>query len=108
MTSSAQAAGHAAPASPGRRLSPLAFLLLAIVRGWRVVSPVLASGSCRFHPTCSAYALEAIQLHGGLRGGWMAVKRVGRCHPFSTGGYDPVPGSASSRSSTDLEVAHRG
>ena len=47
--------------------------------------------NCRFHPTCSEYAIEAVQRHGALRGGWMAAKRVGRCHPFNPGGYDPVP-----------------
>jgi putative membrane protein insertion efficiency factor len=98
-------AGTAAPRSRWR--SPLAYLLLALVRGWRVVSPYLAQGACRYYPTCSAYALEAIEVHGALRGGWLAVKRVGRCHPFHPGGYDPVPGTTSSRTSADLEVAHR-
>ncbi len=66
-------------------------LLIALVRFYRyAISPMLGR-NCRFHPTCSEYAIEAIERHGALRGGWMAVRRVGRCHPFNPGGYDPVP-----------------
>ena len=66
-------------------------VLIALVRFYRyAISPMLGR-NCRFHPTCSEYAIEAIERHGALRGGWMAAKRVGRCHPFNTGGYDPVP-----------------
>ena len=54
------------------------------------VSPLLPA-SCRFTPTCSAYALQAVEEHGALRGSWLAVKRIGRCHPFGGRGYDPVP-----------------
>ena len=56
----------------------------------RLLSPLLGA-NCRFYPTCSQYALGAIRAHGGLRGGWMAVRRVSRCHPFHEGGLDPVP-----------------
>jgi uncharacterized protein len=66
-------------------------LLIALLRFYRyAISPMLGR-NCRFHPTCSEYAIEAVQRHGALRGGWMAMKRVGRCHPFNPGGYDPVP-----------------
>ena len=56
----------------------------------RFISPGLPSG-CIYTPTCSVYTYEAIEKHGVLRGGWMGVKRIGRCHPFSKGGHDPVP-----------------
>jgi putative membrane protein insertion efficiency factor len=55
-----------------------------------LVSPWLGR-RCRFHPSCSSYAIEALERHGALRGGWLAVKRIGRCNPWSAGGYDPVP-----------------
>jgi putative membrane protein insertion efficiency factor len=60
------------------------------VRGWRVFSTRMTP-RCRFHPSCSAYALEALERHGAARGTWLAVKRVGRCHPWNPGGIDPVP-----------------
>ncbi|MHB1313713.1 MAG: membrane protein insertion efficiency factor YidD [Gemmatimonadaceae bacterium] len=66
-------------------------LLILFVRGYQMVlSPHLPS-SCRYYPTCSHYAIEALEKHGALRGGWLAIKRIGRCHPFRPGGYDPVP-----------------
>jgi len=66
--------------------------VLAPVRLYRrYLSPLKATPSCRFHPTCSAYAEEAIEVHGVLRGMVMATLRVLRCHPFHPGGYDPVP-----------------
>ncbi|MCX7556821.1 membrane protein insertion efficiency factor YidD [Xanthomonadaceae bacterium JHOS43] len=67
--------------------SPILFLL----RGYkRFISPLLGQ-HCRFHPSCSEYAMEAIQVHGHFRGGWLAVKRLARCQPFCEGGLDPVP-----------------
>jgi uncharacterized protein len=66
------------------------FLLLLIRRYRQLLSPLLPP-SCRFQPTCSAYALEAVTQHGAALGSWLAVKRILRCHPWSAGGYDPVP-----------------
>lgn len=72
-------------------MSPAAWLLRGLVRAYQLlVSPVLPA-SCRFHPTCSAYAIEALARHGAMRGAWLAVCRVGRCHPWNDGGFDPVP-----------------
>jgi hypothetical protein len=56
----------------------------------RTLSPLLGT-NCRFQPTCSEYASEALREYGGLRGGWLAIKRIGRCHPWGGSGYDPVP-----------------
>lgn len=55
------------------------------------LSPLKGGPTCRFHPTCSQYALEALERHGALKGSYLAVRRVLRCHPFHPGGYDPVP-----------------
>jgi len=69
----------------------LAKLFVLIVRGYQlVVSPWLPP-ACRYTPSCSQYAIEALQRHGALRGAWLAARRLARCHPFRPGGYDPVP-----------------
>ena len=66
-------------------------IVMAVLRGYRyAISPLLGQ-HCRFYPTCSCYALEAIEAHGLGRGGWFALKRVARCHPWHAGGFDPVP-----------------
>lgn len=71
--------------------SAAARLLMALVAGYRrFISPLLLP-RCRFAPSCSAYALGALAEHGALRGAWLAIRRVGRCHPFNPGGFDPVP-----------------
>jgi putative membrane protein insertion efficiency factor len=63
----------------------------ALIHAYRaILSPILGP-ACRFEPSCSHYALEAVERHGALRGSWLAACRVGRCHPFHPGGFDPVP-----------------
>ena len=66
-------------------------VLLWMIRAYRAYVSPLKPPSCRYAPTCSAYALEAVQRHGALKGGWLALRRFLRCHPFHKGGYDPVP-----------------
>lgn len=66
-------------------------LLVLVVRMYQVSLGPLLPAACRYTPSCSAYAIEALQRYGALKGGWMAVRRIGRCHPFRPGGYDPVP-----------------
>jgi hypothetical protein len=69
----------------------MARLLIWLVKAYRyLLSPMLGS-NCRFSPSCSRYAIEALHKHGALRGGWLTLRRVVRCHPWHAGGHDPVP-----------------
>src|SRR5690606_17338523 len=70
---------------------PAARALIALIRFYRVFIGPLLGPRCRFYPSCSAYGLEAITVHGALRGTWLTIRRIGRCHPFHPGGVDPVP-----------------
>jgi uncharacterized protein len=76
--------------TPDVRPTFFARVLMLPVRTWRLVSVHLPP-RCRFHPSCSQYALDALTLHGGRRGAWLAMRRVARCHPWHPGGFDPVP-----------------
>jgi uncharacterized protein len=69
----------------------MARVLLALVAAYRYLLSPMLGRSCRFFPTCSEYAMEALERHGALRGTWLTVRRVARCHPWHPGGYDPVP-----------------
>ena len=66
-------------------------ILVFLLRAYQLVLSPMLGQNCRFEPSCSAYAMEAIGEYGALRGGWMAGKRLCRCHPWHPGGYDPVP-----------------
>ena len=66
-------------------------VLSVLIRAYQYVVSPLFTPNCRFHPSCSAYALEAVERHGSLRGAWLALKRLLRCHPWHSGGCDPVP-----------------
>jgi len=68
-------------------------LLIALVRGYQLVLSPFLGGACRFQPTCSAYAREAIERHGAWRGSLLAARRLSKCHPFGSSGFDPVPGT---------------
>ena len=74
-------------------MSLLARLFALPIHFYRLVISPLLGANCRFQPTCSSYALEALKRHGALRGGWLALRRVLRCRPGGGSGYDPVPGS---------------
>ena len=67
------------------------WLLIALIRAYRFLLSPWIGQHCRFHPSCSTYALEALETHGALRGSWLTIARLGRCHPFHPGGEDPVP-----------------
>jgi len=69
------------------------YALIGLLKLYRLFISPLYGQVCKYYPTCSAYALEAVQTHGALRGSALAAKRLARCHPWSAGGYDPVPGT---------------
>ena len=65
--------------------------LIFLIRAYQyTISPVLGQ-RCRFYPTCSSYAITAVERHGAVKGSWLALRRISRCHPLNPGGYDPVP-----------------
>ena len=72
-------------------MSPLARIVALPVRAYRLVLSPWVGHACRFQPTCSAYALEALERHGALRGSWLMLRRIARCHPWGGWGHDPVP-----------------
>lgn len=72
-------------------MSPLAHIAALPVRTYRLIFSPWVGFNCRYQPTCSAYALEALEQHGALKGSLLALRRIGRCHPMGGSGYDPVP-----------------
>lgn len=66
-------------------------LLIWIARAWQIGPSRILPPTCRYLPSCSDYAIEAVQKHGAIKGGWLAARRIARCHPFGGHGYDPVP-----------------
>ena len=74
-----------------RKPGLLGYTLLAFVRGYQVLLSPIVGGACRFEPSCSRYMTEAIERHGAGRGAWLGIRRLARCHPFGSHGYDPVP-----------------
>ena len=92
MSETTPGTGSGAGRTPSPRLTrALALPLVLFVRGYQLFLSPFLPPSCRYTPSCSAYAIEALQRHGALRGGWLALRRIARCHPFRPGGYDPVP-----------------
>jgi putative membrane protein insertion efficiency factor len=79
------------PAVEDGRVSLLALPLIGLVRIYQAIGRPLLGGHCRFYPTCSDYSVEALRTHGAVRGTWLTVRRLLRCHPFGGAGYDPVP-----------------
>ena len=94
------------------QVNPAQHILVFIVRLYRLtLSPAKTfvfgeTGRCRYTPSCSAYALEAVQAHGALVGGWLALKRIGRCHPFGSCGHDPVPPKVAKETTAKLAHSH--
>ncbi len=78
-------------------------ILIGLLKAYRLLISPLYGDVCKYWPTCSAYALGAVEHHGAVRGSWLALRRLGRCHPWAKGGWDPVPGTAEHEASLAAE-----
>ncbi|MGA8037159.1 MAG: membrane protein insertion efficiency factor YidD [Candidatus Acidiferrales bacterium] len=87
----AKASKAATVPAVARAKSAGAWVLLALIRVYQIFLSPFLGGACKYYPSCSHYAQEAVQKHGARRGAWLAMKRLGRCRPFVKGGFDPVP-----------------
>lgn len=72
-------------------MNPLQYLLIGLIRFYQLVLSPFMGNQCRFTPTCSQFAREAVEKHGAIKGSWLAIRRISRCHPWHPGGHDPVP-----------------
>ncbi len=72
-------------------MNPLQHILITLIRLYQLVLSPFMGNQCRFTPTCSQFAREAVEKHGAFKGAWLAIRRIGRCHPWHPGGHDPVP-----------------
>ena len=81
------------------------YLLIGLLKAYRAVISPLYGNVCKYYPTCSAYALEAVTVHGAVKGTWLATRRLASCHPWSLGGYDPVPGTPEFAEEARLQAA---
>jgi uncharacterized protein len=88
-----------------------AYVMLGVFRLWQLLVSPTYGQTCRFYPSCSAYGVEAVRSHGAMRGGWLTVRRIFRCHPWNPGGVDPVPPSigrgTGETTSADLGASQR-
>ena len=76
-----------------------------LIRAYQLTLSPFIGNQCRFHPSCSNYAMEAVEFHGAVKGSWLAIRRIGRCHPYNPGGFDPVPQRCSVRCQPDAGYA---
>lgn len=86
--------------------SKMRLIVLSLIRAYQALISPLYPSCCRFVPTCSEYALEAVRVHGALKGGWLALRRLLRCHPLARGGYDPLPGSDALKTGSSSRTEH--
>jgi len=92
--------------APANRSGAARWLMLFLVQIYRAFFSPFFGAACKFHPSCSKYAQEAIERWGARRGAWLALKRLGRCRPFTKGGFDPVPDLPTENSDARIEEAH--